>query len=57
MRGVKRWILFTVAPRVEVGRHRSDRWRAPVRPVTAHSQAREPLSVFPTHPRLNQRSW
>jgi hypothetical protein len=50
-RGVKRWIPFTVAPRVEVGRHRSDRWRAPVRPVTAHGRASEPLSVFPTHPR------
>jgi hypothetical protein len=28
---VTRWIPFTVAPRVEVGHHRSDRWRAPVR--------------------------
>jgi hypothetical protein len=44
-------IPFTVAPRVDAGRHRSDWWRAPVRPVTAAGRAREPLSVIPIHPR------
>jgi hypothetical protein len=48
-RWVKRWIPFTMAPRVKVGRHQSDWWQAPVRPVTAHGRASEPLSVFPTH--------
>jgi hypothetical protein len=50
-RGVKERIFSLFGPRVEVGRHRSDRWRAPVRPVTALGRASEPLSVFPTHPR------
>jgi hypothetical protein len=44
-------ILFTVDPQVEVGLHRSDRWWAPVRLVTALGRASEPLAVFPTRPR------
>jgi hypothetical protein len=48
---VKELILFTVGPWVEVGRHRSDRWRASVRLVTALGRVSEPLVVFPTRPR------
>jgi hypothetical protein len=61
-----KWVdIFTVGPRVEVGRHRSDRWRAPVRPVSPYrffwpslgrtddfdKFNREALSVEPTYPR------
>jgi hypothetical protein len=45
-KGGKR-IPFIVAPRTDAGRHRSDRWRSPVRPVIAAGQSREAISVFP----------
>jgi hypothetical protein len=67
-RGVKERIFSLLAPRVEVRCHRSDRWRAPFRPVSPYrffqpslgrtddfeKFNRETLSVEPTYPRKFQ---
>jgi hypothetical protein len=41
--GVKVRIFSLFVPRVEVGRHQSDRWWAPVRPVVGTGQTGAPL--------------
>jgi hypothetical protein len=64
-RGVKERIFLLLGPRVEVGRHRSDRWPPLVEPVSSYQFFRptvgrtddfdkfnrEAISVEPTYPR------
>jgi hypothetical protein len=44
--GGKKWIPFTVAPRVAPERHRSDRWGAPIRLVTPRVQPVSPYRKY-----------
>jgi hypothetical protein len=54
-RGVKGWIPFTVAPRDEVRRHRSDRWPPMVEPESPYRFFRPNLGRTEDLDKIRQR--